>query len=180
MRYPHKNFISKGLGPWIACEKCGNPKGLNCVFNLCRACCKVQAHAEKMDCPSHRLWFKTKEERRKLWEAKKRQQQQQQQENTIDAPADNKSPDPDNPQNSVQKEDSSMTAQVDEKCETNGKETQACQHVEGPVLSEKASEVSPPLIQDPKGAENAEVLPDVKNGDIQDSPPTKVCLLDAE
>ncbi|XP_078610142.1 tRNA-dihydrouridine(16/17) synthase [NAD(P)(+)]-like isoform X2 [Branchiostoma floridae x Branchiostoma japonicum] len=177
MRYPHKNFLSKGLGPWIACEKCGNPKGLNCVFSLCRACCKVQAHAEKMDCPSHRLWFKTKEERRRLWEEKKHQKQQ---ENTTNQHEDNASPDPDNPNNSVKNEDGSLTTQVEEKCEVNGKETQACQHGGSPVLSEKAPVVPPHRQQDPKGAEADDVLPNVKNGDIQDSPPTKVCLLDTD
>ncbi|XP_033630858.1 tRNA-dihydrouridine(16/17) synthase [NAD(P)(+)]-like [Asterias rubens] len=51
------------------CGTCSNPRGLSCVFKLCRACCKDKARQAVEDCPSHRFLFKTKIERRKYWEA---------------------------------------------------------------------------------------------------------------
>uniref|UniRef100_A0A674AYF4 tRNA-dihydrouridine(16/17) synthase [NAD(P)(+)]-like n=1 Tax=Salmo trutta TaxID=8032 RepID=A0A674AYF4_SALTR len=40
-------------------------KGNQCVFNLCRSCCKKKAYKEVADCPSHGLKFKTKAEKQK-------------------------------------------------------------------------------------------------------------------
>ncbi|XP_038064431.1 tRNA-dihydrouridine(16/17) synthase [NAD(P)(+)]-like isoform X1 [Patiria miniata] len=51
------------------CSTCSNPRGLRCVFKLCRACCKEKARHAVEDCPSHRFLFKSKIERRKHWEA---------------------------------------------------------------------------------------------------------------
>uniref|UniRef100_A0A4W5MIM3 Dihydrouridine synthase 1-like (S. cerevisiae) n=1 Tax=Hucho hucho TaxID=62062 RepID=A0A4W5MIM3_9TELE len=59
-RNPHKNFCPEQKPKYIKCEQCGNPKGNQCVFNLCRGCCKKKAYKEVADCPSHGLRFKTK------------------------------------------------------------------------------------------------------------------------
>uniref|UniRef100_A0AAZ3NQZ9 tRNA-dihydrouridine(16/17) synthase [NAD(P)(+)]-like n=1 Tax=Oncorhynchus tshawytscha TaxID=74940 RepID=A0AAZ3NQZ9_ONCTS len=64
-RNPHKNFCPEQKPKYIKCEQCGNPKGNQCVFNLCRGCCKKKAHKEVADCPSHGLRFKTKAEKQK-------------------------------------------------------------------------------------------------------------------
>ncbi|XP_070581394.1 tRNA-dihydrouridine(16/17) synthase [NAD(P)(+)]-like [Ptychodera flava] len=60
---------------YIKCANCGNPKGLKCVFGLCRACCKSKAHKLMADCPSHNLCFKTKHEKRLKWEEEQRKKQ---------------------------------------------------------------------------------------------------------
>uniref|UniRef100_A0A8C7HJB2 tRNA-dihydrouridine(16/17) synthase [NAD(P)(+)]-like n=1 Tax=Oncorhynchus kisutch TaxID=8019 RepID=A0A8C7HJB2_ONCKI len=64
-RNPQKNFCPEQKPKYIKCEQCGNPKGNQCVFNLCRGCCKKKAHKEVADCPSHGLRFKTKAEKQK-------------------------------------------------------------------------------------------------------------------
>ncbi|XP_045575565.1 tRNA-dihydrouridine(16/17) synthase [NAD(P)(+)]-like [Salmo salar] len=64
-RNPHKNFCPEQKPKYIKCEQCGNPKGNQCVFNLCRGCCKKKAYKEVADCPSHGLKFKTKAEKQK-------------------------------------------------------------------------------------------------------------------
>uniref|UniRef100_A0A674AY96 tRNA-dihydrouridine(16/17) synthase [NAD(P)(+)]-like n=1 Tax=Salmo trutta TaxID=8032 RepID=A0A674AY96_SALTR len=64
-RNPHKNFCPEQKPKYIKCEQCGNPKGNQCVFNLCRSCCKKKAYKEVADCPSHGLKFKTKAEKQK-------------------------------------------------------------------------------------------------------------------
>ncbi|XP_071963286.1 tRNA-dihydrouridine(16/17) synthase [NAD(P)(+)]-like [Antedon mediterranea] len=68
VRQPHKNFKEKGM-KFSPCLECGNPKGLKCIFDLCKACCKRKAHKAMVDCVGHNLLFKTKMERRLIWEA---------------------------------------------------------------------------------------------------------------
>ncbi|XP_064406438.1 tRNA-dihydrouridine(16/17) synthase [NAD(P)(+)]-like [Halichondria panicea] len=44
---------------WITCANCkGNPKGLKCVHNLCKVCCRIKCRTERLDCPGHRFTSK--------------------------------------------------------------------------------------------------------------------------
>jgi len=38
---------------------CGNPKGLTCIFDQCRSCCRAQAYRNSVNCPGHRLKFRS-------------------------------------------------------------------------------------------------------------------------
>ncbi|XP_072027806.1 tRNA-dihydrouridine(16/17) synthase [NAD(P)(+)]-like [Amphiura filiformis] len=67
-RNPKAKFENKGVH-YEKCVTCGNPRGLRCVFTLCRACCKHTAYKAMADCAGHNLMFKTKRERRLKWEA---------------------------------------------------------------------------------------------------------------
>ncbi|XP_033119304.1 tRNA-dihydrouridine(16/17) synthase [NAD(P)(+)]-like [Anneissia japonica] len=71
VRQPNKNFKEKGM-KFKPCVDCGNPKGLRCIFDLCKACCKGKAHKAMVDCVGHNLLFKTKMEKRLIWEAKQK------------------------------------------------------------------------------------------------------------
>lgn len=41
---------------------CANPKGLRCVFDLCRSCCRCRAFRNNVSCPGHRLQMKPRVE----------------------------------------------------------------------------------------------------------------------
>lgn len=44
---------------WDICAKCEvNPKGLKCVFDLCRTCCHIKVNEGVTDCRGHRKRFK--------------------------------------------------------------------------------------------------------------------------
>ncbi|XP_077979521.1 tRNA-dihydrouridine(16/17) synthase [NAD(P)(+)]-like [Glandiceps talaboti] len=81
LRNPTAKFkIRDGPRPkkqYEKCVNCGNPKGLKCLFELCRACCKEKAHSLMADCPGHNLYFKSKEEKRLKWEAEQREKEKQ-------------------------------------------------------------------------------------------------------
>lgn len=47
---------------------CGNPKGLKCVFDLCRSCCRCRAFRNNISCPGHRLRMKPKVEQSEIKE----------------------------------------------------------------------------------------------------------------
>ena len=57
-RNPSKKFVPKEE-KFERCSNCGNPKGLKCVFNLCKACCKNRGWKSKKDCVGHKLRFKS-------------------------------------------------------------------------------------------------------------------------
>jgi tRNA-dihydrouridine synthase 1 len=57
-RYTSKTFVSKP-DKFEKCGTCGNPKGLKCVFDECKACCRASVHRNSISCPGHKL-FKRK------------------------------------------------------------------------------------------------------------------------
>ncbi|KAM8945311.1 tRNA-dihydrouridine(16/17) synthase [NAD(P)(+)]-like [Pelodytes ibericus] len=63
LRHPNKCFDPALKPKYAKCDQCGNPKGIKCVFHLCRSCCKKQAFREMSDCAGHGLLFKTKYEK---------------------------------------------------------------------------------------------------------------------
>ncbi|KAK2174598.1 hypothetical protein NP493_788g00028 [Ridgeia piscesae] len=58
LRNPNKTFLSKP-DKFEKCS-CGNPKGLKCSFDLCRACCRKHVVAEMTACTAHKWYVKTK------------------------------------------------------------------------------------------------------------------------
>lgn len=58
LRNPNKTFLSKP-DKFEKCT-CGNPKGLKCSFDLCRACCRKHVIAEMTACSAHKWYVKTK------------------------------------------------------------------------------------------------------------------------
>eukprot|EP00126_Sphaerothecum_destruens_P004801 Sdes_comp18385_c0_seq2m8207 len=40
------------------CEKCSLPKGLKCIFNYCRVCCKQFCRESIKDCEGHKIFIK--------------------------------------------------------------------------------------------------------------------------
>ncbi|XP_022092602.1 tRNA-dihydrouridine(16/17) synthase [NAD(P)(+)]-like [Acanthaster planci] len=78
----------KNVRKFDPCSTCNNPRGLSCVFKLCRACCKEKTRRAVEDCPSHRFYFKTKIERRKYWEAKQAAKALQTMDTPLDTPKD--------------------------------------------------------------------------------------------
>ncbi|XP_030061051.1 tRNA-dihydrouridine(16/17) synthase [NAD(P)(+)]-like [Microcaecilia unicolor] len=67
LRNPNKTFDPSLKPKYAKCDHCGNPKGIKCVFHLCRSCCKKKALKEMSDCVGHRLLFKTKYEKALEW-----------------------------------------------------------------------------------------------------------------
>ncbi|KAM4664983.1 tRNA-dihydrouridine(16/17) synthase [NAD(P)(+)]-like [Discoglossus pictus] len=63
LRNPHKNYDPSVKPKYAKCDQCGNPKGIKCVFHLCRSCCKKESFRALADCASHGLLFKTKYEK---------------------------------------------------------------------------------------------------------------------
>ncbi|XP_053561675.1 tRNA-dihydrouridine(16/17) synthase [NAD(P)(+)]-like [Bombina bombina] len=63
LRNPNKSFDPSVKPKYAKCDQCGNPKGIKCVFHLCRSCCKKKAFRELADCAGHGLLFKTKYEK---------------------------------------------------------------------------------------------------------------------
>jgi len=43
---------------------CGNPKSKSCNLEMCKTCCRVKARAETLDCPGHKCWYKTMQEKK--------------------------------------------------------------------------------------------------------------------
>ncbi|XP_077870018.1 tRNA-dihydrouridine(16/17) synthase [NAD(P)(+)]-like [Saccoglossus kowalevskii] len=83
MRNPSIKFDSNGQKKgkqYQKCVNCGNPKGLRCIFELCRSCCKNKAHKMMADCPGHHLYFKSKQEKRLKWEAEQKEKERLSQE----------------------------------------------------------------------------------------------------
>merc|ERR1712130_850681 len=67
----HEKVMNKEIrSKYPVCTKCpSNPRGLKCLFLLCRACCRERLVADDTDCPSHKLMSsKSREERKKQQE----------------------------------------------------------------------------------------------------------------
>ncbi|CAH1794271.1 unnamed protein product [Owenia fusiformis] len=74
-KYPNKDLdkkISERAAKYVSCSECTNCKGMKCVFDLCKSCCKIKTHTDIVDCEGHNLLVKTKQERRIKWEERQK------------------------------------------------------------------------------------------------------------
>ncbi|CAB3224613.1 unnamed protein product [Arctia plantaginis] len=60
MRRPEKQDNGGRSGEYCVREKCPNPLGKKCVYQLCKKCCKDKCYEENLDCTGHRILVHTK------------------------------------------------------------------------------------------------------------------------